>query len=223
MQFTVSIEVQVTADSVEEAAKFALNDLRDPGLGPWHADVSCSRGKKRNVLIEGEAENEEQVDHHAAKVNLADDELAGYDFGDDVTVEGQDSWDTSDPSDFTKVVYVRYSDMPPEADTEKVSFHVKFDAINRVAEAYALEMRHGNEIGQRGGVTVVVDLDSGAIHNVRANAPVRVIFLDADTEGGDEENIHTVDGEEVYVSDYQIEKGDESLSVDQVAAVVAQL
>lgn len=51
---------------------------------------------------------------------------------------------------------------------------------------------------------VVVDLDGGAIHNVRGSAPVRVIILDADIEGGDPDNIHTVDGQEIYLSDYNI-------------------
>jgi hypothetical protein len=46
MDFTVQFEVQVTAESPEEAAQHALDDLRDQSLGPWNADVSCSRGKK---------------------------------------------------------------------------------------------------------------------------------------------------------------------------------
>lgn len=85
MDFTVTIEVQVTADSVEEAAKFALQDLRDTSLGPWFADVSCSRGKQTNVRIEVDPEDQEQADHHAIRLDLADEELASYDFGDDLT------------------------------------------------------------------------------------------------------------------------------------------
>lgn len=44
MDYTVTIEVQVTADSPQEAAQFALDDLRDETIGPWTAEVSCSRG-----------------------------------------------------------------------------------------------------------------------------------------------------------------------------------
>lgn len=52
MDFTVTFSVQVTANSPEEAGRYALSDLRDGELGPWEADVSCSRGKQR-VMVEG--------------------------------------------------------------------------------------------------------------------------------------------------------------------------
>lgn len=52
MDFTVTFEVQVTAESVEEAGRFALGDLRDEALGPWEATVSCSRGKQ-TVNVDG--------------------------------------------------------------------------------------------------------------------------------------------------------------------------
>lgn len=45
MDYTVTIQVSVTADSPEQAAQLAINDLRDESLGPWNADVTCSRGK----------------------------------------------------------------------------------------------------------------------------------------------------------------------------------
>lgn len=46
MDYTVTFTVVVTADSPQQAAEFALRDLRDEEIGPWTADVSCSRGKK---------------------------------------------------------------------------------------------------------------------------------------------------------------------------------
>lgn len=40
-EFTVTIEVMVTAASYEEAMKYALDDLRDPGLfGGWGGRVT---------------------------------------------------------------------------------------------------------------------------------------------------------------------------------------
>lgn len=45
MDYTITIKVSVTADSHEEAAKFALDDLRDETIGPWNMEASCSRGK----------------------------------------------------------------------------------------------------------------------------------------------------------------------------------
>lgn len=37
--YTVRIELSITADSPEEAAELALQDLRDETLGPWNMDV----------------------------------------------------------------------------------------------------------------------------------------------------------------------------------------
>lgn len=56
MEFTVKIEVQVTAESFEEAGRLALDDLRDPTLGPWYADVSSAHGQGE-VEISGNAES----------------------------------------------------------------------------------------------------------------------------------------------------------------------
>jgi hypothetical protein len=39
MLHRVTVEIDVTAESFEQAVVFALNDLRDTSLGPWFADV----------------------------------------------------------------------------------------------------------------------------------------------------------------------------------------
>lgn len=86
-------------------------------------------------------------DHDA----LADAEFEGYDFGDDCRVVGHDGWESSssgDEASFSKIVYVRFADDESGADSTKVTFNVKFKA-GEVDEVYALEHRHGNEIGQR--------------------------------------------------------------------------
>jgi hypothetical protein len=79
--------------------------------------------------------------------HLADDALAAYDFGPDLNVVGHDGWDSSDPADFTKIVYVEGEGADPEQDSERLSFHVRFDHQGQVAEAYALCMRTGAEVG----------------------------------------------------------------------------
>lgn len=48
---------------------------------------------------------------------------------------------------------------------------------------------------------VVVEINGGMVQCVRSSAPVRVVILDADTEGGDTDNIHEINGEETYVHD----------------------
>lgn len=52
--------------------------------------------------------------------------------------------------------------------------------------------------------TVVVEMDGGAIHCVRASAPTALILLDADTEGSDEGGVQEVNGEDVYVHHYRL-------------------
>lgn len=49
--------------------------------------------------------------------------------------------------------------------------------------------------------TAVLEVDGGVINSVRSTIPMRVVVLDADTEGGDDENIAQVNGEDVYVFD----------------------
>ena len=52
---------------------------------------------------------------------------------------------------------------------------------------------------------VVIDMEGGAIHNVTTSVPMRVIFLDQDTEGADEDGIGIIDGHKVYVINWPTE------------------
>lgn len=54
-------------------------------------------------------------------------------------------------------------------------------------------------------VTVIVEMDAGVINCVSADKSVRVIILDLDTEGGDEDQIATIGGVETYISDFEAE------------------
>jgi hypothetical protein len=79
--------------------------------------------------------------------SLADEALASYNFGADVKVLQVDGWNCDDPDDWTCIVYVAYSEDPPEADSHKVSFHVRFGHEGKPIEIYGLETEHGNYIG----------------------------------------------------------------------------
>lgn len=54
MDYTVRIEISVTADSPKEAATRALDDLRDKTIGPWTMSVADSDDRATDVSV-GEA------------------------------------------------------------------------------------------------------------------------------------------------------------------------
>ncbi len=68
----------------------------------------------------------------------------------------QGNWNTDDQDDFTKIIYAVYCDDPADADSHKVSFHVRFSSTGQIGDTYALEMLHGNDIGSRGDMEVEV-------------------------------------------------------------------
>ncbi len=79
--------------------------------------------------------------------SMADTLFEHYDFGDGVQVLDHGCWDTSDPLDFIKTVYIEHQDDAPDADSHKVSFHVRFTERGAALEAYALECDKGKDIG----------------------------------------------------------------------------
>ena len=87
-----------------------------------------------------------------AKERAANAELEAYEFGQSVTVSGQDAWDRNDPLDWIKVLYVEDSEGGATQESERVSFHVKFDKVENfaVTQAYALLVENGGELGVRG-------------------------------------------------------------------------
>lgn len=97
------------------------------------------------------------------------------------------------------------------------------DRYDDMASAHNLAADRKERDGTGPVPTVVVDIDSGAVHFVKSNVPMRVIILDADTEGGDIENIRTVDNTEVYVHDFTLQAGSDNLLPDSVAKVLQEI
>ncbi len=54
--------------------------------------------------------------------------------------------------------------------------------------------------------TIVIQINGGVVNCVNADVPVRVIILDQDTEGADDDCIMDVNGGEAVVYDYVITK-----------------
>lgn len=82
------------------------------------------------------------------RVELADEAFEAYNFGESVHVVEYDHWDTSDPNDLTRIVYVEAPEgASPETPSDKISFHVHFSPSGRLMEAYALDMRTGSDVG----------------------------------------------------------------------------
>ncbi len=80
------------------------------------------------------------------KQNMANQAFEHYDFGEEIEIIATEGWDTSDPGDFIRVAYAINTEEQNE-DSEKISFHVRFNEADLVEDVYALECRTGNEIG----------------------------------------------------------------------------
>lgn len=70
--------------------------------------------------------------------------------------------------------------------------------------------------------TVVIHMEGGLIHDMRASSTMRVCILDEDTEGGDAGNIKVIGGDEVYVMDAVL-TNDDGVDAEHVAGVISQI
>ncbi len=52
--------------------------------------------------------------------------------------------------------------------------------------------------------TIVVQVTGGIVSCVNSSIPVRLLVLDADTDGGDRDRIMEVNGSNAYVHDYML-------------------
>ncbi len=67
--------------------------------------------------------------------------------------------------------------------------------------------------------TAIVEMEGGLIHQIIASGPMRVVVLDADIEGADEDDVSTIDDKEVVV----INHGDIEIDAEDVLSVIAQI
>jgi hypothetical protein len=84
--------------------------------------------------------------------NIADIEFQGYEFGDGCQVEDHDGWvvehsSVNETTTYSKAVYVRFDSQKAEEPSIKATFNVVFRR-GQLEDVYALEHRHGTEIGQ---------------------------------------------------------------------------
>lgn len=75
--------------------------------------------------------------------------------------------------------------------------------------------------------TAVLEVEGSVINCIRSNMQMRVVILDSDTEGGDEDNVMEVNGEEAYLTDRiltgQAGPGHEGVDSEFVNDVLSQL
>jgi len=98
--------------------------------------------------------------------------------------------------------------------TEKVSGFATEKVIGRLAIRgvmscieFALDQKIKclrAQLGSPEKPVVVLKINGGVINETLSSRPVRVLVLDEDTEGADEDRIAEVQGEEVYVHDFEI-------------------
>jgi hypothetical protein len=101
-----------------------------------------------------------------AMQQLASMAWEGYDFGNN-RVTDSEGWDTSDPLDVTRMTYLEPEN--EDADSFRVSFHVRFNAQGYVTEVYALDMSSGGYIGTDPIARVPVGKE-GRIWNINTRA-----------------------------------------------------
>ena len=91
---------------------------------------------------------------------LADEAFSDYEFGETLTVEGQDGWSCTVNAariDMTKVVYVRMDDDEPSAPSQRVSFRVVVAADKaELIEVGALWCQSGGKCGCIGDSTAMM-------------------------------------------------------------------
>lgn len=75
--------------------------------------------------------------------------------------------------------------------------------------------------------TVVLEVNGGIINCIRSDAPVHIVVLDQDTEGGDEDQIKVVGDEEYYVSEWllttEADIGMDGIDLAYVEDVIKQI
>lgn len=73
---------------------------------------------------------------------------------------------------------------------------------------------------------VVLHVNGGVVNRVQSNVPVRVIILDEDTDGADEDDLSEIQGDEVYVIDRVLSEPDpdsDGVNIQEVLDIAAEV
>jgi len=161
----VPVDPQACAGIETEMTRFMQNRIENMQIHPEEIASRLARyglmppaefvAEMRERMASAQEGDEQVIDREA----LADSLFEHYDFGDGVQVLSHDRWDSSDPDDWVKRVYVCYEDDAPEDDSHLVSFHVRFSNGGASQEAYALECDGGQQIGRQVTPCVRVEYD----------------------------------------------------------------
>lgn len=161
----VPVDPQACAGIEAEMTRFMRERIENMQISADEIPLRLSRyglmppseflAEMRERMASARGDDEQEIDREA----LADSLFEHYDFGDGVQVLSHDRWDSSDPDDWVKRVYVCYEDDAPEDDSHLVSFHVRFSNGGASQEAYALECDGGQQIGRQVTPCVRVEYD----------------------------------------------------------------
>lgn len=79
------------------------------------------------------------------------------------------------------------------------------------------------ELAPPQATTVLLNVSGGLVEDVFADGLARVIILDSDIEGGSEENIGTIDGNDTYIIDHTIGADSPYLDKTRIQSAVTQV
>lgn len=157
------------------------------------------------------------------RIAEADAALESYDFG-DINIVANNGWNTGDADHLAKIIYATYPEDKPDDDSHRISFHVRFDHTGKIGEVYALDMQSGSDLGQKRDMpTIIINVSGGIITEVKTTTPVRVLILDSDIEGADEDRVINVDGDNFFVHDFKISSANELFDPERVKNIEAQV
>lgn len=118
-----------------------------------------------------------------SKATAAEEAYQDYDFG-TLRVTDSEGWDTSDPLDHTRIVYLEAVEDPD--CSYRASFHVRFNEAGNIVEVYSLDLATGNHLGTCATVYVPTGKDGAvfAIDLRRLSRDRGFVVLTIEINGG---------------------------------------
>ncbi|WP_455233467.1 hypothetical protein [Geopseudomonas aromaticivorans] len=136
----------IVRDAFGEEQRQALRVVFEPGSALVHSTEVLSADSLDRNAAQAPAPAVSVL--HGERLMAAENAFANYQFG--CIVLEVNAWDTSEPEDWTRIIYVEPEDdaASEERDSERLNFHVRFKpGTGELDGAYALDMRTGAEVG----------------------------------------------------------------------------